>query len=61
MDIQRPESRMKQVGIAVGGVVGVALALVFLPVALLAVEIVAGIVVAVVSTATEPRRRRHSA
>ncbi|WP_049972106.1 hypothetical protein [Haladaptatus cibarius] len=62
MDVQVPESRIKQVGIGVGAAVGVvALLLVVLPLALLAVEILAGIVVTIVSTVTEPRRGRRPA
>ncbi|WP_327053725.1 hypothetical protein [Halomicrococcus gelatinilyticus] len=60
MDIP-PEGRLELVALALGGVVGLLVVeLVVLPVALLAVEFVAGIVETVVRVITEPRRIRRS-
>jgi len=60
MDIP-PEGRLELVALALGGVVGLLVVeLVVLPVALLALGVVAGIVETVVRVITEPRRIRRS-
>ncbi|WP_458189733.1 hypothetical protein [Haladaptatus sp. NG-WS-4] len=62
MENPLPESTWKRIAFAGGAVVGFfVLSLVVFPVALLAVEYVAGIVTAVISTITEPRRGRRPA
>lgn len=62
MEFERPEERWKRAAIIGGIACGFFLAsFIVLPVALLAVEFVAGIVVAIVRVVTEPRTGRHPA
>lgn len=62
MEFERPESRWKRAAIIGGIALGFfAASFVVLPVALLAVEFVAGIVVGIVRVVTEPRTGRRPA